>query len=42
LSIAEGVGGKLLLYCFAGCRREDVLLAIGLSALGEQHRQHAA
>lgn len=31
LSITEGKDGRVLLHCFAGCRTEDVLQALGLS-----------
>ncbi len=31
LSITENEGGSILMHCFAGCRTEDVLKAIGLT-----------
>jgi putative DNA primase/helicase len=32
LSIAEGDGGRVLLYCHAGCSFEQVVAALGLNA----------
>jgi hypothetical protein len=31
LSVREGADGRVLVYCHAGCRTEDVVAAIGLS-----------
>lgn len=31
LSIAEGTDGRVLLYCFAGCRAASVIEALGLT-----------
>jgi hypothetical protein len=31
LSFAEGVDGRVVLYCFAGCEAEDVVRALGLA-----------
>ena len=31
LSIAEGVDGRALLWCFAGCSAEDIVQALGLT-----------
>jgi hypothetical protein len=30
LSVAEGIDGRVLVYCHAGCRTEDVVAALGL------------
>jgi putative DNA primase/helicase len=29
--VKEGVDGRVLLFCHAGCRTDDVVAAIGLS-----------
>ena len=31
LSVREGADGRVLVYCHAGCRTDDVVAAIGLS-----------
>ena len=31
LAISEGDGGRVLLHCFAGCKTESVLSAVGLT-----------
>ena len=31
LSVREGLGGRVLVYCHAGCRTHDVVAAIGLT-----------
>ena len=32
LSVSEGTGGRVLVHCFAGCKYDSVLMALGLES----------